>query len=421
MKSRRSILKAGAAMSTPLALAPIGLSATARTFANTAVTPAIKKHTSTDQILVVVELSGGNDGLNTVVPHGDAAYYQHRPTIGIARKALHSLDEQYGFNPGALGLKRLWDTGDLAVVHGCGYDNPSYSHFSSAAYWHTATPNSGHEFGWLGRLADALQPNPNPNMLVGIGSAQTLAIKSQVHSPVVFDDPLRFQRNMLAEQRRLLAQLAPSAARSNAHSYMNDVAASAQQASQLVRQAWRQYQPKVDYGVAPMDLPKVAACIAAGLPTQIYHVAFRNNAFDTHVQQPALHQRLLSYACDGLHGFIRELEAMGEADRVVVLVHSEFGRRVGENANGGTDHGSANLMFLAGKPVCGGHYGTAPDLTKLRADDNLHHSVDFRQVYATAIDGWLGGAQTPPLSTQVLGSSFTPLSIFDCKTNRIST
>lgn len=421
MKSRRSLLKAGATTSTALALTPLSLSSTARAYANTSSTMTKKRSVTSNPILVVVELSGGNDGLNTVVPHSDPAYYQHRPTIGIPRNALHSLDEQYGFNKGALGLKRLWDTGDLAVIHGCGYDNPSYSHFSSAAYWHTATPNSGNEYGWLGRLADSLQPTPTPNMLMGIGTAQTLAIKSQVHSPVVFDDPLRFQRNMLSEQRQMLAQLQPSAATSKTHDFMNDVADSAQQASQLVRQAWSQYQPQVDYGVAPMDLPKVAACIAAGLPTQIYHVAFRNNAFDTHVQQPALHQRLLSYACDGLHGFIRELEAMGEAHRVVVLVHSEFGRRVGENANGGTDHGSANLMFLAGQPVTGGHYGTAPDLTKLRADDNLQHTVDFRQVYATAIDAWLAGSQVTGLSNQVLGSRFTRLPIFDTKPNRIAT
>ena len=415
MRSRRSILKAGASSSVSLALAPFALGSSAMSYANRNqnLRAQIRKQSAvSDPILVVVELSGGNDGLNTVVPHGDPAYYQHRPTIGIPRKALHSLDEHYGFNPGALGLKRLWDTGDLAIVHGCGYDNPSYSHFSSAAYWHTATPNSGSEFGWLGRLADALHPAPIPNLLMGIGTAQSLAIKSQIHSPVVFDDPLRFQRNMQANQRHLLAGLKPNTPSSDAHRYMNDVAVSATRASQLVRQAWSQYQPRVDYGIAPMDLPKVAACIAAGLPTQLYHVAFRNNAFDTHVQQSALHQRLLSYACDGLHGFIREMEAIGEAHRVVVLVHSEFGRRVGENANGGTDHGSANLMFMAGKPVTGGHYGQAPDLTKLRADDNLQHAVDFRQVYATAIDQWLGGERAPSISTQVLGSSFTSLPIF---------
>lgn len=416
MKSRRSLLKAGAASSTALALAPFGLS-----YASPSATPQAPLHTqpktsaTTDPILVVVELSGGNDGLNTVVPHGDPAYYQHRPTIGIPRKDLHSLDDHYGFNAGALGLKRLWDTGDLALVHGCGYDNPSYSHFSSAAYWHTATPNSGHEFGWLGRLADALQPSPTPNLLVGVGTAQSLAIKSQVHSPVVFDDPMRFQRNMQSSQRKILATLTANPTTNSAQRYVNDVAASAQRASLLVRQAWSQYQPKVDYGVAPMDLPKVAACIAAGLPTQIYHVAFRNNAFDTHVQQPALHQRLLSYASDGLHAFIRELEAIGEAHRVVVLVHSEFGRRVGENANRGTDHGSANLMYLAGKPVTGGHYGQAADLTKLREDDNLVHTLDFRQVYATVMDQWLGRNLTTPLSTQVLGSAFNTLPVFAAK------
>lgn len=398
---RRSLLKAAATTTAALGL---GSHTLTQAKANSL---AANNH----PILVVVELSGGNDGLNTVVPHSDPAYYAHRPTIGIPRKDLHSLDENYGFNPGALGLKRLWDTGDLALVQGCGYDNPSYSHFSSAAYWHTATPNSGNEFGWLGRLADALQPEPAPNFLMGVGTAQSLAIKSQRHSPVVFDDPMRFQRHMLASQRSVLDELGSSASASDAHRYVTDVAASAKRASMLVRQAWSQYQPTVDYGIAPMDLPKVAACIAAGLPTQIYHVAFRNNAFDTHVQQPALHRRMLSYASDGLNGFIRDLENIGAAHRVVVLVHSEFGRRVGENANRGTDHGSANLMMLAGKPVQGGHYGQAPDLSKLREDDNLYHTLDFRQVYATAMDQWLGSGQSAALSTQVLGSAFATLPI----------
>ena len=142
-----------------------------------------------DRILVIVELSGGNDGLNTVVPYGDDAYYRHRPHIGIRPDEVLKLDDHYGFNPGMLGFERLWNSGDLAIVHGCGYDNPSYSHFTSMAYWHTAAPNGGDEFGWVGRLADVLQPDATPNFLINIDSRQSLAVKSRLHSPVVFDDP----------------------------------------------------------------------------------------------------------------------------------------------------------------------------------------------------------------------------------------
>ena len=361
-------------------------------------------------ILVVVELSGGNDGLNTIVPHGDDRYYGLRPTIGIRRDALLPLDDYYGFNPGLLGLQRLWQTDDLAIVHNVGYDQPSYSHFTSMAYWHTGVPNGGAEHGWLGRVADTLDPTGQPNFLVNIGPSQSLAVKSRLHAPIVFDDPGRFERKAFASTRATLAEMhASSASAGNAsRDYLNHVAQSARDGSRLVRAAWSRYRSQVDYGIAPMDLPKVAACIDAGFPASLYHVSFRNNGFDTHVEQPALHRRLLSYAADGIHGFIRDLERLGHADRVVVMAFSEFGRRVPENSNRGTDHGAAGLMFFAGKPVRGGHYGERANLDDLLEGDNLKPLIDFRRVYATAIDGWL----RPGISQTVLGDAFQPLDVF---------
>ena len=365
-----------------------------------------------DRILVVVELSGGNDGLNTVVPYTNDAYYNHRPNIAIKATDVLKLDDHFGLNPGMLGFERLWNSGELAIIHGCGYDNPSFSHFTSMAYWHTASPNSGDEFGWLGRLADVMAPQPVANMIINIGSRQSLAVNSRVHTPVVFDNPERFQRNGFMQERAVLDSVAAEAAAEEfdnpTRRYLNDVARSARSTSALVRRAWADYETPIDYGIAPIDLPKVAACIAHGLPTPLYHVSFRNNAFDTHVQQPALHRRLLSYACDGIHGFLRDVDRLGFGDRVMVLVYSEFGRRVPENANLGTDHGSANLMFLAGKLIKGGHYGTPPSLTELTDGDNLIHTVDFRQVYGTAIDGWL----QQKVSAQVLKGQFPPLPVF---------
>ncbi len=359
-------------------------------------------------ILVVVELSGGNDGLNTIVPHGDDNYYRLRPTIGIRRDSLLPLDDYYGFNPGLLGLKRLWETEDLAVVHSVGYDQPSYSHFTSMAYWHTGVPNGGSEHGWLGRVADALDPTGQPNFLVNIGPSQSLAVKSSKHAPIVFDDPGRFERKAFASTRAALESMGGGESTNEARNYLNHVAQSARDGSRLVRAAWSRYRSQVDYGIAPMDLPKVAACIDAGFPANLYHVSFRNNGFDTHVEQPALHQRLLSYAADGIHGFIRDLERLGHADRVVVMAFSEFGRRVPENSNRGTDHGAAGLMFFAGKPVRGGHYGERANLDDLLEGDNLKPLIDFRRVYATAIDGWL----RPGVSRTVLGGSFEPLAVF---------
>ncbi len=358
-------------------------------------------------ILVAVELSGGNDGLNSIVPFADDAYYRHRPNISIPARELLPLDDHYGFNPGMLGLQKLWEKNQLAVVHGCGYAQPSFSHFTSMAYWHTGAPHQGSEFGWMGRVADALAGQRRDDMLINIAPSQSLAVKSAVHTPVVFDDPERFARHNWMHAGELTQQDATVAGDNPARAYLRAVNASAQQSAARIREAWRGYQTPVDYGIAPLDLPKVAACIKAGLPTQLYYVTFRNNAFDTHVQQPALHRRLLSYACDGIYGFIRDMERIGQAHRVVVMVFSEFGRRVPENANLGTDHGTANVMFVAGAPVRGGHYGEAPSLTKLVHGDNLAYTTDFRRVYATAAGGWLGVD-----SARVLGGDFAGFDLF---------
>jgi uncharacterized protein (DUF1501 family) len=144
------------------------------------------------KILVVLELSGGNDGLNTLIPYGDDAYYKQRPHIGVPRKELRPIDDHFGFSGGMAGFERLYKDGKLAVVHGCGYENPSFSHFTSMAYWHTAAPNSGEEYGWVGRLADAMAPAAPPNFLVNIAARQSLAVRSRLHVPVVFDDPNKF-------------------------------------------------------------------------------------------------------------------------------------------------------------------------------------------------------------------------------------
>ncbi len=361
-----------------------------------------------DRILVVVELSGGNDGLNSVIPYTDDEYYKLRPNIGIKAKDVLKLDDEFGFNPGMLGFDRLWQAGDLAVIHGCGYEKPSFSHFVSMAYWHTASPNSGDEYGWLGRLADVMHPQATPNSIINIGNTQSLAVKSRGQTPVVFDDPERFQRDGFVGERSLLDHVDSAQSDNDSRHYLNTVAKSAQRSSSMIREAWAAYKTPVDYGIAPLDLPKVAACIASGLPTRLYHVAFRNNAFDTHVQQPALHGRLLSYACDGIHGFIRDIDRLGLADKVVVLAYSEFGRRVPENSNLGTDHGSANLMFMAGKKVQGGHYGVKSDLRDLTPGGNLKYTTDFRRVYATAIDSWL----QQDAANNVLKGRFETLPVF---------
>ncbi|WP_428418306.1 DUF1501 domain-containing protein [Methylibium sp.] len=357
--------------------------------------PAAVPASDRRRILVVLEMSGGNDGLNTVVPYADDTYYRLRPKLGIPAQRLRRIDDHHGFNPGLAGFERLYKDGRLAIVHGCGYDNPNFSHFSSMAYWHTAAPNSGEEYGWVGRLADAMRPDGASNFIVNIDSTQSLAVRSRRHVPVVFDDPEKFVREGFFEERGLLDRVDEADAADSANRrYLRDIARSARDASELVRQAWSKYSTPVDYGVLPVDLPKVASLIAAGLPTQLYYVAYRNNAFDTHVHQADLHQRLLTYVSDGVLAFMRDMERIGRADDVVLMAFSEFGRRVPENTSLGTDHGTAGPMFIVGKPVKGGQYGRPVSLTERTPDDNLRHTTDFRRTYATVMDGWFGRTDT---------------------------
>ena len=361
------------------------------------------------RILVVLELSGGNDGLNTVIPYGDDAYYRLRPTIGIPAAETRQIDDHFGFNRGMTGFERLYKDGKMAIVHGCGYENPSFSHFTSMAYWHTAAPNSGSQYGWVGQLADTMEPDAPPNFLINIDSRQSLAVRSRTHVPVVFDDPNKFAREGFFQEEEVFARVADNGQVSNpSRAFLLDIARSARDASALVQEAWSNYSSPVDYGITGLDLPKVVSLIDAGMPTRLYYTAYRNNAFDTHVFQNDLHQRLLTYASDAVSAFIEDLERIGRADDVTVMIFSEFGRRVPENVSLGTDHGAANLMFVAGNNVKGGHYGEVPSLTNLDAGDNLVYTTDFRRVYATMIEGWLGH----PDAGEILNGNFEPFDMF---------
>src|SRR5579871_2131130 len=264
------------------------------------------------KILVVLELSGGNDGLNTLVPYGDDAYYKHRPNLGVRKKELRVIDDHFGFSGGMAGFERLYKDGKLAIVHGCGYENPSFSHFTSMAYWHTAAPNSGEEYGWVGRLADAMAPQAPSNYIVNIGTRQSLAVRSHRHVPVVFDDPNKFSQEQFYEERPVLASLPDAGKVDNpSRRFLLDTARSAKDASALVREACAKYHSPIDYGIVGLDLPKVVALIAAGMPTRLYYTSYRNNAFDTHVFQSDTHKRLLTYAADALQVANERVDGVG--------------------------------------------------------------------------------------------------------------
>jgi uncharacterized protein (DUF1501 family) len=364
----------------------------------------------TGKILVVFEWFGGNDGLNTIVPYGDPLYYRHRPTIGIKEADVLPIDAQFGWHKSLQGLKNLYDDGKVAIVQGVGYDQPSFSHFTSMSFWHTAAPNSGNEYGWVGRTAASLDPaGARANMIVNISDNQTLAVKAERHVPLVFVDPERFQRGLFAQEKGVVDVLgAQQAPVGDAHRYVLEVTKSAAQASAVVRAAWSAYAAKANPDLRLLDLNKVVALIEADFPTKLYYVPLRGSLFDTHVNQAAPHDRQLQYCADAIEGFFQELRRIGRADDVLLYVHSEFGRRVPENTSLGTDHGTAQVNFVVGNAVKGGLYGKPPSLAELVLGDNLATTTDFRRIYATLIENWLGAD-----AAQVLGRRFDTLGFLD--------
>jgi uncharacterized protein (DUF1501 family) len=370
---------------------------------------SVEKHP--ERILVVVELSGGNDGLNTVVPYSDPAYYRARPKLGIKEQVAIKTADGFGFHPSMVGFERLFKDGMLGVVHGCGYDHPSLSHFSSMGFWHTGVPNGGESLGWLGRLADRTYDAHTRNMIVDLGNSQSLAVRSARHSPLVFEDPSRFKRDGADDEKHVIAELSQPRTTHNATlEFLASTAQNATESSDFVRQAASGYHTPIDYGVGGglgSNLQRVASLIAAGMPTRLYYVTYSGNSFDTHVQQADLHGRLLMYTADAIHGFMEDMQRIGKADQVAMMVFTEFGRRVEENGSLGTDHGTATPMFIVGKGVRGGFYSQHPSLTDLD-DGNMKMTTDFRRVYSTMIKEWLGYDDV----AAVLKGNFEPLGVF---------
>jgi uncharacterized protein (DUF1501 family) len=278
-------------------------------------------------------------------------------------------------------------------------------------FWHTGVPNGGEPLGWLGRLADNRYDASTRNVIVNLGNTQSLAVRSRQHSPLVFDDPARFRREGTDVEKRALAELSQARTTSNsALQFLALTARNATESSEFVARASATYRTPVDYGSGGGiggNLQRVAALIASGMPTRLYYVTYQGNSFDTHVQQADLHSRLLMYTADAVRGFMEDVKRLGRADDVALMIFTEFGRRVEENGSLGTDHGTATPMFVVGHGVKGGLYGQHPSLTDLD-DGNMKMTTDFRRVYATMIQEWLG-YEDPQA---ILKGRFEPLGVF---------
>ena len=346
---------------------------------------------NTERILVVVELAGGNCGLNTVVPFEQDEYYKARPTIAIRKDAALKLSDEFGFHPFLLGWERMFKDGKMAVVHGCGYPNPTRSHFESMKFWQWASPNNPQPDGWLGRLSNELPLPEKGPMIVNLSNKMTEAVRGSKYPTVVFDDPNRFILENTAEQRAVFRELFKKKEKSAnpALELVRGIAGTADQSSDFIRNACAEYKTKRDYGFGKLNksLPRIVAQIAKGSGTRIYYTAV--GGFDTHGRQTGTQNVNCMNIGDALLAFQQDLEAIGRDGDVSMLVFSEFGRRVKENSSRGTDHGAAAPMFITGKHVQGGLYGTFPSLTDLHEGDQKM-TTDFRSVYATMIKEWMG-------------------------------
>ena len=350
----------------------------------------------TDRVLVVIQLSGGNDGLNTVVPYENDSYHRARPTLRIDSGRVLRLNDELGLHPNLAGLKGLYDGGELAIVNNVGYPNPDRSHFRSMDIWHTADPESPEdETGWIGRLADAGVGAGGAPLAVQVDDAELpLALRGrQAVAPTITDiDALRLPDEAAALEARLRAAH-PGA--SSDLQFVRRVAVDA------CRQARRLRSVEVDgaagtypgHGLAGR-LRQIAALIDAGFGARVYYTSL--GGFDTHAQQATAHGPLLRELSESVAAFQADLRRRGVQDRVLTMTFSEFGRRVAENGSRGTDHGAAAPMFLIGAGVQSGLHGGGPRLDEVERGD-VAHDVDFRRVYATAWREWLGLDPRPVL------------------------
>jgi uncharacterized protein (DUF1501 family) len=391
-------------------------------------------------ILVVLQMAGGNDGLNTVVPYSNDFYHKARPKIGLPADKILSLNGEIGFNGALAGFKNLYDLGNLAVVQGVGYPNPNRSHFRSTEIWQTASDSDKIEkYGWLGRYFDNACAGADPTVGVTIGSQLPEAFFSKKPQGICLNNPqnYRFMSNGSAteESYRKLNELEMSAPAPDggpsmtpeensggsigslaagmpmqggkAIDFIERTALDAQMSSDKVRDIAAKVQNQAVYPGSQLgtSLKLVAKLIGGGLPTRVYYVS--QGGYDTHTNQVNTQTRLLQDLGDSTKAFVDDMKAQGNMQRVLVMTFSEFGRRVSENANGGTDHGAAAPMFIVGNKVKAGLLGRYPSLAPQDLfEGDIKYNVDFRNVYASVLENWLKTKSAP-----ILGKHFEPLAL----------
>jgi uncharacterized protein (DUF1501 family) len=386
-------------------------------------------------ILVVLQMAGGNDGLNTVVPFTNDYYHRARPRIGLAESKVLRVNSDVGLHPALTGFKDLYDAGRLAIVQGVGYPNPNRSHFRSTEIWQTASDSARFErYGWLGRYFDNACSGCDPTVGVCIGRQMPEAFTAKQPTGVSLDNPQNY-RFMAGGQSRpgqptsmedsfrklnqpeaetpensggtIAALSGPVRHSGSALDFLERTALDAQVSSDKIRSIASRVDNLAAYPGSQLgnSLKLVAKLIGGGLPTRVFYVS--QGGYDTHTNQTNTQERLLKDLGDSVSAFVEDMKGQRNLPRVLVMTFSEFGRRVAENANGGTDHGAAAPMFVIGDKVKAGLLGQYPSLAPADLfQGDLKFNVDFRSVYAAVLESWLKTRSEP-----ILGRRFTPLQI----------
>ena len=356
--------------------------------------------TKKDPVLVVLQLSGGNDALNTVVPHGDPRYYDNRPNVRVPEDQVLKIDDNVGLNPNMGPMKKIYDEGKMAIVQGVGYPNPNRSHFRSMDIWHTCEPDTQGTEGWLGRAIKEIDPNKE-NVLTAVnfgrGLPRALAAPGVPVASVGNLATYGVLTGIEGEDQRADALdvfsriYSPTLGRSMVVDYLSQTGMDALKGADILSTAPESYSSTVEYGsdVVGQYMKNIAQVHLAGFGTRILYTTAPYNSFDTHAGELAAHAKLWTDTSNAISDFYDDLREHNASDNVLLLVVTEFGRRVHDNGSG-TDHGSGGMAFLIGDHVNGGLYGEYPSLEESKLlEGDLHFNNDFRGIYTSIIEDWM--------------------------------
>ncbi|MGH2353789.1 MAG: DUF1501 domain-containing protein, partial [Chloroflexota bacterium] len=370
-----------------------------------------------DPVLVVVQLNGGNDGLNTVIPYSNPLYHDSRPAIRLPEDDVLRLNDQVGFHPSMAPLKSFFDDGKLAIIQGIGYPNPDRSHFRSMDIWHTAEPDEMAEDGWLGKTMHDIDPkgeNPLLGINVGRGLPRAFHLPNVSVASVASIDSYGVLTGMSATTQRASAldvlsrMYAAREGQAEAMFYIGQTGLDAQRGADVLRQSIKGYSSAVEYPQGnPLagSLKAVAQMKLADLGTRVFYTQI--GSFDTHANQAEVHAGLWTRTSEAIAAFYADLQAHNAEQDVILWVFSEFGRRVRDNGSG-TDHGAGSMAFVIGDQVKGGLYGQYPSLRPERqVEGDLAHEVDFRSMYATILERWMRVDPEP-----IVGGTFEQFDLF---------